>query len=58
VEFHLISIDQRRCKFRHPLDLQVAVLEQHLSFCSSSIAPISRVMLASLGKMPTTSTAA
>ncbi len=50
-----IGTEQRRCKFGRTFDLHVAVLQQPLIILSSSTAPISRVMLASFGKMPTTS---
>jgi len=41
-------------EFGHGLDLHVAALQLPLVVCSSKMAPMSRMMDCSLGKMPTT----
>lgn len=50
-----LGVDCRRCKLGHSLDLHVTAPEQPLVILLDHTAPISRVMMTSLGKMPTTS---
>ena len=51
----MLSLGDRTEQLCHSFELHVAVLQLPLMFCSSSTAPISRMIEASLGNMPTTS---